>query len=88
MARIEISLNAKEDLESLPTDVRDRIKGKLLGEVADDPERHLRPLSNTEARSIRVGDYRVIADYDRNGDVLRIHQIGHRRNVYDRDFDD
>lgn len=83
MARIGISLDAKEDLESLPADVQDRIKSKLLGEVADDPERYLRPLSNTDARSIRIGDYRVIADHEKNDDVLRIHRIGHRRNVYD-----
>lgn len=83
MAEIQISLDAKEDLESLPTDVQDRIKSKLLGDVADDPERHLRTLSNTDARSIRIGDYRVIADYEQNDDMLRIHRIGHRRNVYD-----
>lgn len=86
MARIEISLDAREDLQSLPVDVQDRVKTKLLGEVADDPERHLRPLSNVDASSIRIGEYRVIADYDRNDDALRIHQIGHRRNIYDREL--
>lgn len=83
MTRVEISLTAQDALESLPQVVQDRIKTKLLEEVADDPERHLRSLTNSPHDSIRVGEYRLVVDYDTIDDRLRIHDVGHRRNVYD-----
>lgn len=83
MTNIDISLAARDYLQSLPSDVQERVKSKLLGEVSDDPERYLRPLSNSPHQSIRVGDYRVIAEYDDGNDRLKIHDVGHRRNIYD-----
>lgn len=46
-------------------------------------EWYLGPLSNSPHRSIRVGDYRVIAIYDEDSDRIKIHDVGHRRNIYD-----
>lgn len=83
MTRVAISVTAQDELESLPEEVQDRIKTKLLSEVGDDPERHFRPLSNSPHQSIRIGDYRVIAEYDADSDRLKIHDVGHRRNIYD-----
>ncbi len=81
MTRVDISLTAREQLNSLSTAAQRRIKTKLLNEVSDDPERYLRPLSNSPHQSIRVGDYRV--DYDGDSDRIKIHDVGHRRNIYD-----
>lgn len=86
MVNIQISLTAKNDLEELSEDVQERIKGKLLNDVKDDPERHLRPMCNTDAESIRVGDYRILADYRNDEERLKILAIGHRRNIYDREL--
>lgn len=83
MTQVDISLTARDALESFSPDVKERIKDKLLGEISDDPERHLRPLSNSPHRRIRIGDYRVIAAYDDESDRLKIHDVGHRRNIYD-----
>ena len=35
-----------------------------------------------EAYTLRVGDYRVIYDFDLKKDVLQLLAIGHRREVY------
>ncbi|RRJ28643.1 type II toxin-antitoxin system RelE family toxin [Halocatena pleomorpha] len=83
MTRVDISLTAREQLNDLSTAAQQRIKTKLLNEVSDDPERYLRPLSNSPHQSIRVGDYRVIVDYDGDSDRIKIHDVGHRRNIYD-----
>ncbi|WP_424404722.1 type II toxin-antitoxin system RelE family toxin [Microcoleus sp.] len=32
---------------------------------------------------LRVGDYRVIYSFDDDLNVITIHQIGHRREIYD-----
>ena len=32
---------------------------------------------------LRVGDYRVIYSFDEDLKVITIHQIGHRREIYD-----
>ena len=35
----------------------------------------------------RVGDYRVAYTVDRTARVLRVHMVGHRRDIYDIDLD-
>jgi len=32
---------------------------------------------------LRVGDYRVIYSFDAEIQIITIHQIGHRRDIYD-----
>lgn len=87
MVDVAISLSARDDLEDLPDDVQERIKTKLLNDVTEEPERHLRTLSNSEYHSIRVGDYRIIADYETNDDLLKVLAVGHRSTIYDRELD-
>lgn len=87
MVDIDISHSALDDLESLPSDVQDRIKSKLLGDVSDDPSRHLRPLESSEYYSIRVGEYRVIVDHVPDNSRIKVFAVGHRKKIYDRYFD-
>ena len=42
-------------------------------------------MSNTDAMSIRVGDYRVLVDYEAEKDRMKVVAVGHRRNIYDMD---
>jgi len=86
MVEIAISETAQETLHSLDEDVADRIKTKLLEEVKEDPERHLNHLEETDLNSIRVGDYRILAELDRSQRLLKVHHMGHRRNIYDREL--
>lgn len=88
MIDVEISLKARDQLEALPQDVQDRIKRKLLNDVTEDPERYLRSLSNFDAYSIRIGDYRALVDYDPDNSTIRITAVKHRSTVYDRELED
>lgn len=87
MVDVAISLSARDDLEDLPRDVQERIKGKLLNDVTEEPQRHLRSLSNSEYNSIRVGDYRVIVDFEGTEGLLKVLAVGHRSTIYDRELD-
>jgi mRNA interferase RelE/StbE len=83
MVDVVISETAEKELNSLDSDVKDRIVSKMLDEVASDPKRYIKPLQNSPHGSVRAGDYRVIVEWDRDADHLRIHDVGHRRNIYD-----
>lgn len=65
--------------------LEDRVEEKLH-DVSDDPGRFLKPLRSYDLYVLRVGDHRVIVDWNRNDQVVYVHAIGHRRNVYDRDL--
>lgn len=73
------------DLQDLEAELRDRVESKLR-DAREDPERHLRGLRGYDLHVLRVGDHRAILDWDRSADVLYVHAVGHRRNVYDRDL--
>ena len=83
MADVRISEPALEALNGLPPDDRERIKRELLDEVAGDPDRYIKPPTGEPHGRVRVGDYRVIVEHDRDAGELRIHDFGHRRNIYD-----
>jgi mRNA interferase RelE/StbE len=81
MTDILLSETARDRLSDLEADVRERIKDALR-EI--NPDRDLSRLSGEDVYKLRVGDYRVIADWDRQQDKVYVLTVGHRRNVYDR----
>jgi mRNA interferase RelE/StbE len=85
MTDVRLSERAVERLNDLDGDIRDRVRSKLR-EAGDQPEHFLEPLRDEDAYKLRVGDYRVIVDWDREDGTLYVLTLGHRRNVYDREF--
>ena len=66
----------------LPQRVRDAIENKIhqLGSrLADYP--HQRLTGRAEYR-LRVGDYRVIYDFDREKNIIYLIAVGNRREIY------
>ena len=66
----------------LPQRVRDAIENKIhqLGfRLADYP--HQRLTGRAEYR-LRVGDYRVIYDFDREKNIIYLIAVGNRREIY------
>jgi mRNA interferase RelE/StbE len=53
-----------------------------LEAVARDPDRYLSRLASVEAYKLRVGDYRLIVDLDRNKGKLFVITLGHRSTIY------
>lgn len=84
MAVIDVSDNAADWLRNAEPDIRDRIMKKLRS-IEDFPNHFLDPLTGSPYYKLRVGDYRVVIDWQRNEDpeVLFVRDIGHRRNIWD-----
>jgi mRNA interferase RelE/StbE len=85
MAEVFFTEPGHDDLLGLPDDLQQRIKSKLR-DVRNDPARLPKALRGYDLHVPRVGDHRVILDWDRNEGAVYVHAIGHRRNVYDRDL--
>lgn len=83
MTDVLLSERARDRLADLEPTVRERIK-TALREI--DPERDLSRLSGDDTSRLRVGDYRVIVDWDRTEGKIYVLTVGHRRNIYDRDW--
>jgi len=72
------------DFFQLPAPLQARIQDSIdrLG-MGLNSHAHQR-LKGVDAYRLRVGDYRVIYDFDLSKGVLRLLSVGHRREVYRR----
>ena len=86
MYQVEFRPRAAQDFENLDQVVADRLLKKLrwLAENFDSlkPEPLTGPFSGL--LKLRVGDYRIIFQADREKRVLTVRLVGHRREIYDR----
>jgi len=84
MYRVELLPQAIDDLRRLDKPVAQRILNKLrwLAENFESvaSETLMGPLSGLA--KLRVGDYRVIYEPDRENRVITVHLLGHRREIY------
>jgi mRNA interferase RelE/StbE len=86
MYQVEFRPRAVKDFEDLDEPVADRVLKKLrwLAENFDSirPE----PLAGVFSGlfKLRVGDYRVIYEGDREKRLLTVRLAGHRRQIYDQ----
>jgi len=80
MTEVLLSERASDRLADLEPEIRERIKDALR-EI--NPDRDLVRLSGEDAYRLRVGDYRVIVDWEQSEDTVYILTVGHRRNIYD-----
>ncbi len=85
MYDIIYSEKAVEKLEKMEYGVRERIV-KKFDEIKQSPEHYLKPLSNVDGYSLRVGDYRVLLKLKKEEEEIFVGTLGHRRNIYDREL--
>lgn len=71
----------KETLDQLETEDARRII-KKLDSILDFPEHFLDRLKNHPGYKLRVGDFRVLVDWDKDGEVLYAIDIFERKNEY------
>ncbi len=76
------ALNQFRDLEKK---VQNRIISKLKN-IKESPNHYLKPLKGYPYFSLRIGDYRAIIDWRKEQGELWIVSVGHRRNIYEKDF--
>ncbi|MEY3868462.1 MAG: hypothetical protein RLZZ338_2353 [Cyanobacteriota bacterium] len=82
---VELTAEAMVNQERLSQAVRERIGNKINWLAENFEQITPMPLSANLAGffKLRVGDYRVIYSFNENLGVITIHQMGHRREIYD-----
>lgn len=68
--------------DTLPLQVRDAVQRKIDGmgtRLTNFPHRRL--VGRPESR-LRIGDYRVLYEFDVTSGRIHLHYVGHRREIY------
>ncbi len=81
MYEIIFSDKAKRQFAKLDKSIQERII-KSLERIRIRPEAYVTKLVGDPGYKLRVGDYRVILDIDRNRLIIIVIKVGHRRNIY------
>jgi len=81
---VEITPEGLRHLNRLPDKVRAAATELILGSIAENPRRAGKPLVGVldGLWSARRGDYRVVYEIDDASEVVIIHRVQHRRDVY------
>lgn len=77
---LDLSQNAKKELDKLEKDIAIRILKKFR-EIKYNPFHYVKRLVGSELYSLRVGDYRALMVI--SNDKIFIVKIGHRGKVYE-----
>ncbi len=78
--------SALRDTKGITSSVLTRIRDTMLKKLCAHPIRHSKPLSGSlrEYRVFRVGDYRILFSLRVDDEIIVVHKIAHRREVYER----
>lgn len=84
MHEVEITPEGLRHLNLLPEKVREAALAAILGPIAENPRRLGKPLLGKleGLHSARRGDYRIIYEILEDEQVVLIHRVQHRRDVY------
>ena len=78
--------DARKFLRKLNRKIALRIVRKVDFISVDNPQDYLEPVKQTNSYKLRVGDYRVIIDIDRENEILFVLLVDHRKRIYKRLF--
>ncbi len=80
---IIFSQKAKKQLFKLDKAIQERVIS-ALERIRIRPETYITKLIGDPGYKIRIGDYRVIIDIDKQNLLILIIKIGHRKNIYEK----
>jgi len=83
MYQLIFSKKAVEELNKFEKLIKERIWNKLQ-QIKEHLFRFFEKLVEISGFKLRIGNYRVIADIDKNSKKIYINKIGHRKNIYER----
>ncbi|TLX89806.1 MAG: type II toxin-antitoxin system RelE/ParE family toxin [Thaumarchaeota archaeon] len=78
---IFITDTAKKQLAKIDRQTAKRIDKKLR-EISHEPFLYVSKLSSLDLYKLRVGDYRVLMNIQKDRLIILVVEISHRRNVY------
>ncbi len=83
MYELVYSPTALKQLEKLERAIRERIIIALERLRIRPESRDIKKLMGMPGYRLRVGDYRIIFDIERDKLAILVLEVGHRRNIYD-----
>ena len=81
MYEIIFDKKAIESLNKMEYRIKERIFKKVIS-TKEKPFRYFERLTKRNEYKLRVGNYRIIADIDKNSKMIKIRLIMHRKNIY------
>jgi len=72
---------SRKQFRKLEKEVQERIV-KALERIRIRPEAHVRKLIGDPGYRLRVGEYRVIVEIEKDKLIILVIKIGHRKNIY------
>ncbi len=81
---LRFTRSAEKELRRLDPPIRSRVLGALDRLAADDRSLDVRRLTGSEHFRLRVGDWRVIFDYDRDTQTVLVRHVLSRGRAYER----
>lgn len=81
---LRFTRTAEKELRRLDPPIRARVLGALDRLSADDRSLDVRRLTGSEHFRLRVGDWRVIFDYDRATQTVLVRHVLPRGRAYER----
>ena len=81
MYEVILSEKAAAQLEKLEKPIQERII-KVLERIRVRPEAYIVRLVGDQLYKLRVGDYRILLELDKDRLLILVIKIGHRKNVY------
>jgi mRNA interferase RelE/StbE len=81
---LRFTRSAEKDLGRLDPPIRKRVLDAVDRLLADDRSLDVRRLAGSEHLRLRVSDWRVIFDYDRETETVLVHRVLPRGRAYQR----
>ena len=84
MYEVEITPEGLRHLTRLPEKIREAALAAILGPIVENPQRLGKPLLGEleGLHSARRGEYRIIYEIVEDDQIVLIHRVQHRRDVY------
>ena len=81
MYKVLFSDKAKRQFKKLEREMQERIIA-TLERIRIRPEAHVTKLVGDPGYKLRIGNYRIIMDIDKDKLLILVLKVGHRRNIY------
>ncbi len=72
---------SRKQFKKLEKDIQERTI-KALERIRIRPEAHIKKLVGDPGYRLRVGEYRIILDIEKEKLIILVIKIGHRKNIY------
>lgn len=81
MYGILFTTKARKQFLKLEKKVQERVVN-ALERLRFNPEKHITKLVSSKLYRLRVGDYRILLDLEKEKILILVVKIGHRKNIY------